>query len=407
VARRKWTPHNKIAEVIRPDPVALLVEQRPPGFVSFDDTGYDNNREFLVARALAVGFLRRGYRGWLSINNGRGREYADQTPAMVDLHLNSWSLLVDVSAPRRTVPPAVVLSWDPRHGGDLTQLDPIHAICHQALQEWTGAALARLLMTDLDDCDGDSPGRPATITREVLRGLRAIACALTAPQAEHPDVRTACEWLRTIDPKGCSLFEREKACEIIQEEVGHVLLGDPFISDPRVDYAGIAQEVARRAMRRMPLGVRALDRNQLRQAAKETRDEYVRNQWLNADRILNAIVNRVLDEIEGEIEDEERALDKTKRSPTWWDEHTVVRLAITHLNEHGARVLFSMPYRGIDLIAETPEQAERQLAYARERWPEGIYKIQKVRFWRDVDGRPGNPVHTLVDDPPPPESRAE
>lgn len=138
VARRKWTAHDKIAEVIRPDPVALLVEQRPPGFVSFDDTGYDNNREFLVARALAAGFIRRGYRGWISINNGRGRKYADQKPAQVDIHLSPWSLLVDVSAPRRTVPPAIVLSWDVRHGGDLAQLEPVHAICRRALQEWTG-----------------------------------------------------------------------------------------------------------------------------------------------------------------------------------------------------------------------------------------------------------------------------
>ena len=33
------------------------------------------------------------------------------------------------------------------------------------------------------------------LTPEVLRGFRAMACALTAPQAEHPDVRAACEWL--------------------------------------------------------------------------------------------------------------------------------------------------------------------------------------------------------------------
>lgn len=45
---------------------------------------------------------------------------------------------IDVSAPRHTVPPAVVLSWDPNHGGDLTQLEPVHAICRQALQAWTG-----------------------------------------------------------------------------------------------------------------------------------------------------------------------------------------------------------------------------------------------------------------------------
>lgn len=83
------------------------------------------------------------------------------------------------------------------------------------------------------------------------------------------------------------------------------------------------------------------------------------------------------------------------QSPAWWAEHTVVRLVVTHLNEHGARVLFSLPGRGIDLIAETPEQAARQLAYARERWPEGVYEICEARFWREADGRPGNPVHIV------------
>ena len=52
-------------------------------------------------------------------------------------------------------------------------------------------------MADLDNVNG--AGRRLTITPEVLRGLRAMACALTAPQAEHPDVRMACAWLRSVD----------------------------------------------------------------------------------------------------------------------------------------------------------------------------------------------------------------
>jgi hypothetical protein len=56
---------------------------------------------------LAVEFIHRGYRGWLSINNGPGRKYADQKPAQIDLHLSSWSSS-SASAPR--VPHAMVLS---------------------------------------------------------------------------------------------------------------------------------------------------------------------------------------------------------------------------------------------------------------------------------------------------------
>lgn len=202
------------------------------------------------------------------------------------------------------------------------------------------------------------------LTPEVQRGLHAMACALTAPQAEHPDIRAACDWLRAVSPEGRTLFDREKAHEIIQEEASHVMLGDPYISDPRVDYAGLATAIAERAVRRMELFVRTLvTASGARQ--KETCAEHVRDQ----------------------------------RSPAWWDEHTVVRLVVTHLNEHGAYVLFTRSGL-LTLVANTAKQAERQLAYARERWPEGVYAVHKVRFWRDADGSAGDPVYTLVDDIP-------
>lgn len=40
-----------------------------------------------------------------------------------------------------------------------------------------------------------APDLSQMITPEVLRGFRAMARALTASQAAHPDVRAACEWL--------------------------------------------------------------------------------------------------------------------------------------------------------------------------------------------------------------------
>ncbi len=59
-----------------------------------------------------------------------------------------------------------------------------------------------LLKTVLKSSDPQSPDSrlqavslSQVIAPEVLRGFRAMACALTAPQAEHPDVRAACEWL--------------------------------------------------------------------------------------------------------------------------------------------------------------------------------------------------------------------
>lgn len=74
------------------------------------------------------------------------------------------------------------------------------------------------------------------------------------------------------------------------------------------------------------------------------------------------------------------------RSEKWWADHTTVRSAVTHLNEHGVRELFVMPDRGIYLTAEDPEQSQRQLALARTRWPDDSYEIREVRFWRDLSG---------------------
>ena len=132
------------SQAARPDLAALLVEGRPPGFVSFRCAGYGARWQFLDARTLAAGFVRRGYRGWVSLNNGRCREHTDEVPARVEVHLDPWvhrgllgqGSLLEVGAPARTSPPVVVLSWDPRYGGSLTQLEPVHAICRRALQEW-------------------------------------------------------------------------------------------------------------------------------------------------------------------------------------------------------------------------------------------------------------------------------
>jgi hypothetical protein len=136
-------------------------------------------------------------------------------------------------------------------------------------------------------------------------------------------------------------------------------------------------------------------------ASSHELDEAIK-MWHDSTRIPAPKV--VMDEIEGRSADE-GVLDKTKRSLTWWDEHTVIRLVVTHLNEQGARVLFTMPGRGLSMVATNPEQAERQLAFARKRWPEGVYEVHEVRCWRDADDRPGNPVHTLVDDTLTPSSR--
>jgi len=122
-------------EIIRPDLVALLVEGRPPAFVSFLDTGYGARWQFLAARALAAGFIRRWYLGWLTLNNGRDRDGAHDKPAEVEIHLSPWQRQVRLFEPPRLTLPAVVLRWDERYGGDPAQLAPIRAVCQIACEE--------------------------------------------------------------------------------------------------------------------------------------------------------------------------------------------------------------------------------------------------------------------------------
>lgn len=49
-----------------PDPLGILVGKRLPGFVSFERAGYDADVVTLdLAKSIAIGFLRKGYRGRL------------------------------------------------------------------------------------------------------------------------------------------------------------------------------------------------------------------------------------------------------------------------------------------------------------------------------------------------------
>jgi hypothetical protein len=80
----------------------------------------------------------------------------------------------------------------------------------QAAQGNVVAACAWLRATepegDLLEIEPPSSKRPAdqmelALTPEVLRGFRALADALTVPQAEHLDVLAACAWLRAPEPE--------------------------------------------------------------------------------------------------------------------------------------------------------------------------------------------------------------
>lgn len=133
VSRQLVPGPGEDARVARPDFFALIVEGRPPSFVSFSDTGYDDPGQFQAARRIAAGLVRRGYTGHLSLNNGRAREYDHEKPAEVKLLLRPWDR-VDGDG-QSASPPAIILRWREEHGGSAAQLAPIHAVCRLACHE--------------------------------------------------------------------------------------------------------------------------------------------------------------------------------------------------------------------------------------------------------------------------------
>lgn len=119
----------------RPDLAALIAGGRPPDFVSFQETGLDAPWQFQVAKKIAAGLLRRGYAGWLTLNNGRDREYDREKPAEVEIFLRSWRRSARVVEIPQATPPAVVLRWSEEHGGHSDQLASVEAVCRRACRE--------------------------------------------------------------------------------------------------------------------------------------------------------------------------------------------------------------------------------------------------------------------------------
>lgn len=114
------------------NPAAILIEGKLPGFIRFSDTGYGAGHKFPMAKKLAAGFIRKGYLGTLTFNNGVNREYAHHYGAHLELYMTPWERFVGVGEPRQPMPPSAVLGWSPRYGGCPELLEPILAVCRLA-----------------------------------------------------------------------------------------------------------------------------------------------------------------------------------------------------------------------------------------------------------------------------------
>lgn len=74
----------------KPDLFAIMVEQKLPGFVSFDEAGKDASIiTFELSKRLAIGFLKKGYRGSLRFYKGHHHDNKYHNPAQCNMRFES------------------------------------------------------------------------------------------------------------------------------------------------------------------------------------------------------------------------------------------------------------------------------------------------------------------------------
>lgn len=115
VVPRRQAPSGETQ--IEPDLFGLVIAGLLPGFVRFDETGFDN-RDITVAMAFqaAVSYIRRGYLGQLHFRYGWHGNNPLGNELRCDVHMQRWAPL---PFDRRDwlVSPMVKLGWVPKYGG--------------------------------------------------------------------------------------------------------------------------------------------------------------------------------------------------------------------------------------------------------------------------------------------------
>ena len=99
---------------------ALLVEQKYPGFIIFDCTGYEGQPISLRAtKELIGGFLRRGYSGSLTFYRDCYRNEQYSNSARCEMRFGSWEAQpLRASDPEGgEQPPRIKLEWKERYNG--------------------------------------------------------------------------------------------------------------------------------------------------------------------------------------------------------------------------------------------------------------------------------------------------
>ena len=114
----------------RPNLFAIMVEQKLPGFISFNEAGYDADIITLeLAKSVAVGFLRKGYRGGLYFYKDCYDNRKHDNPAYCEIIFQPWQGAPICQEEAGAQPSRVKLRWESRYGGKEEDIAPIVAVC--------------------------------------------------------------------------------------------------------------------------------------------------------------------------------------------------------------------------------------------------------------------------------------
>ncbi len=114
----------------KPNLFAIMVEQKLPGFIEFDEAGYNSHIvTFELAKRVVVGFLRKGYRGSLCFFRGCYDNNKYDNPARCELIFEPWHGAPVCREEAGEQPARVKLEWESRYYGKEEDIAPIVAEC--------------------------------------------------------------------------------------------------------------------------------------------------------------------------------------------------------------------------------------------------------------------------------------
>ncbi len=128
----------------KPNLFAIMVEQKLPGFIRFDEAGYDADVVTLeLAKRIATGFLRRGYRGRLLFFRNCHNNNKYDNSARCEMNFEPWHGAPVCGREAGPQPARVKVEWNGRYRDSEEEVAPIVAVCRSlGLREYVPQATA-------------------------------------------------------------------------------------------------------------------------------------------------------------------------------------------------------------------------------------------------------------------------